>query len=131
MRRTISNCRKVSSHFYPELCDFKWLHLVYSLLYPFASNSPKPRLTLKIEKNCNGQKTILRLIGRLQSEHLDELKEQVEKSKPGIALDFEGLPLVDVEAVRFLNGCEKGGAQLLHCSAYIREWMIREVDREE
>jgi hypothetical protein len=38
--------------------------------------------------------------------------------------------LVDVEVVRFLNGCEESGVELLHCRPYIRQWMILEKDRE-
>jgi hypothetical protein len=43
-----------------------------------------------------------------------------------IALDLDGVTLVDVEVVRFLNGCEERGVELFHCSPYIREWMLRE-----
>jgi hypothetical protein len=38
---------------------------------------------------------------------------------------------VDVEIVRFLNACEKGGVEILHCWPYIQEWMSREKGREE
>jgi hypothetical protein len=33
----------------------------------------------------------------------------------GIALDLDGVTLVDVEAVRFLNSCEENGIELLRC----------------
>jgi hypothetical protein len=88
-------------------------------------------MTLKIEENSDGQKRFIRLIGRLQSEHLDDLKTRLIKvGQPGMALDLEGVTLVDVEVVRFLNACEEDGIELLHCSPYIREWMVREKDRE-
>jgi hypothetical protein len=41
-------------------------------------------------------------------------------------LDLEELDLVDLEAVRFLNACESAGVSILHCSAYIRQWMLQE-----
>jgi hypothetical protein len=41
-------------------------------------------------------------------------------------LDLGELDLVDVEAVRFLNGCHADGIRMMHCSRYIREWMRRE-----
>jgi hypothetical protein len=41
-------------------------------------------------------------------------------------LDLEEVDLVDVEAVRFLNTCQLEGVRMLHCSPYIREWMLRE-----
>lgn len=31
-----------------------------------------------------------------------------------------GVTHVDVETVRFLNACEKGGVELLHCWPYIQ-----------
>ena len=83
-------------------------------------------MTLKIEKDTVGPKTIIRLSGRLQAEHLDELNAQLAGDWSGIGLDLDGVTLVDVEVVRFLNGCEERNVELLHCSPYIREWMMRE-----
>ena len=88
-------------------------------------------MTLKIEKISAGRKTVICLSGRLQSEHLDEFKTQIEGDHSPIALDLDGVTLVDVEVVRFLNGCEESGVELLHCSPYIREWMLREQDRKD
>ena len=87
-------------------------------------------MTLKIEKDSDGGKTIIRLSGRIQSEHLDELKTQIRNDQSRIVLDLNGLTLVDVGAVRFLNDCDENGVELLHCSRYIREWMIREKGRD-
>jgi anti-anti-sigma regulatory factor len=83
-------------------------------------------MTLKIEKVSDGRKTVIRLSGRLRSEHLDELKAQLEGDWRRIELDLDGVTLVDVEVVRFLSACEDGGVELLHCWPYIREWMLRE-----
>ena len=83
-------------------------------------------MTLKIEKVSDGRKAVIRLSGRLRSEHLDELKAQLEGDWRRIELDLDGVTLVDVEVVRFLSACEDGGVELLHCWPYIREWMLRE-----
>ena len=83
-------------------------------------------MTLKIEKVSDGRKTVICLSGRLQSEHLDELKTQIDGDQLRVALDLDGVTLVDVEVVRFLSACEDGGVELLHCWPYIREWMLRE-----
>jgi hypothetical protein len=88
--------------------------------------STTPQMTLKIEKVSEGRKTVIRLSGRLRSEHLDELKAQLEGDWRRIELDLDGVTLVDVEVVRFLSACEDGGVELLHCWPYIREWMLRE-----
>jgi hypothetical protein len=84
-------------------------------------------MTLRIEKASAKHKTIIRLSGRLQSEHLDELKRQVEGEQLRSAFDLEGVTLVDIEVVRFLNTCQNNGVELLHCWPYIREWMMRET----
>jgi ABC-type transporter Mla MlaB component len=64
-------------------------------------------VTLRIENYADGRKTVIRLSGRLQSTHLDELNTQIEGAQSRIALDLSGVVLVDVEVVRFLNGCKE------------------------
>ena len=88
-------------------------------------------MTVRIEKETHRRKTMIRVSGRLQSTHLDELKTQLEGAQSRIVLDLNGVTLVDVEIVRFLNAGEKGGVELLHCWPYIQEWMSREKGREE
>ena len=68
----------------------------------------------------------MRLSGRFQSEHIDELKKQIEENGPSFVLDLREVTLVDVDVVRFLLVCEAGGTKIVHCSQYIREWMTRE-----
>lgn len=84
---------------------------------------------LKIEKNSDGQTTTIRLMGRMQAEHLAELRKQLER--PHFVLDLDEVTLVDVEVVRFLNVCEQQGVELRHCPRYVREWMRREHSEEE
>ena len=83
-------------------------------------------MAFTIEKACSGQVTTLRLIGRLGSECLGELKEQIEHSGPRVVLDLAELELVDLEVVRFFNACQSEGAGIANGSPYIREWMLRE-----
>jgi hypothetical protein len=85
-------------------------------------------MTLKIERYSEGPSTKIRLIGRIQAEHLAELEKQFRESESKIALDLEEVNLVDVEAVRFLGMCEAQGVTLLNCSPYIRDWIGRERD---
>ena len=86
-------------------------------------------MTLKIKRIAGKRKTLICLSGRLRSEHLDELRSEVERGGPRVTLDLEELDLVDVEGVRFLNSCESAGVSILHCSPYIREWMQQERSR--
>jgi hypothetical protein len=104
--------------------------MVHSLLLHITKRSEELQVTLRIENYADGRKTVIRLSGRLQSTHLDELNTQIEGAQSRIALDLSGVVLVDVEVVRFLNGCEESGVELLHCRPYIREWMVREKDGE-
>ena len=86
-------------------------------------------MTLKIERICGKRRTRIRLSGELRSEHLDQVAAEIERGGPRITLDLEEVDLVDVEGVRFLNACEAEGFSVLHCSPYIREWMLRERGR--
>lgn len=87
-------------------------------------------MTLRIEKAADRHKTIIRLSGRLQCEHLDELRMQIDGEQAPVAMDLEDVTLVDIEVVQFLDVYEKRGVELRYCRPYIREWMRRENDRE-
>ena len=50
---------------------------------------------------------------------------QIAASAPRL-LELREVTLVDAYVVRFLSACESEGIQLLNCSAYIREWIVRE-----
>src|SRR5215470_16476670 len=84
-------------------------------------------MTIKIER----VRARIRLSGKLRSEHLDHIKAEIELCESPAVLDLEELELIDVEAVRFLNTCEEKGVSVLHCSPYIRKWMLREQIRPE
>ncbi len=83
---------------------------------------------LKIEKHSDSHKTTIRLVGRMQAEHLPQLQALITESGPKIVLDLQELTLVDVEAVRFLGSCHKNRVALLHCSPYIRDWIVKEQE---
>ena len=82
-------------------------------------------MTLRIER----VKGWIRLSGELRVGDLDQVKTEIERCESPIVLDLEELDLVDLEGVRFLNACESAGISILHCSAYIREWMLQERRR--
>ena len=87
-------------------------------------------MTLRIEGASDEYGTTIRLIGRLQAEHLDELKAQIKQGGSRIALDLKDVHLVDVEVVRFLGTCQAAGIQLVHCPPYISEWINQEQGGE-
>ena len=80
----------------------------------------------KIEKLAEGDTTVLRLVGRISTQHLDELKTVIADAEPYVKLDLSEVRLVDVEVIRFLGNQERRGVQLGNCSRYVREWIQRE-----
>ena len=83
-------------------------------------------MTLRIEKVSDGRLVILHLSGRLQAEHLEELKAHMESALQKVVLNLDEVKLVDREAVCFLAACEATGVFLTQCSPYIRDWINRE-----
>jgi hypothetical protein len=66
------------------------------------------------------------LIGRIQAEHLDQLKTQVSGNGADLIVNLEDVTLVDVQTVRFLGACQQGGIKLRNCPLYIQERILRE-----
>jgi len=85
---------------------------------------------LRIEKCSEGQDAIVRLSGRIQSEHLRLLRVQIESCTQKPILNLEEVALVDRAVVRFLGHCESKGIELRKCPLYIQEWLLRERLRE-
>ena len=69
---------------------------------------------------------VLRFSGRIDAEHMSELRACLSRHGPHVVLDLDEVRLVDVVVVRFLVRCEADGMELRNCSRYIREWMARE-----
>ncbi len=88
-------------------------------------------MTLRIDKDSDGQTTTLRLIGRIRREHIEELKAQIKAGGTSVTLDLNEVSLVDLEVIRFLATCQTEGISLVHCSRYINNWITKERFREE
>ena len=83
-------------------------------------------MVMRIERVPRGQLMILRLSGRLQSEHVEQLKAEIEGNTGRVVLDLEEVKLVDPDTVCYLAECEANGIELSQCSAFIRDWIARE-----
>ena len=81
---------------------------------------------MKIERDSHGGRTTIRLIGHFQSEHIEELKKQLQDNGPQLVLDLKEVTVVDVDVVRFLVESKADGVKIVHGSQYIRKWMARE-----
>jgi len=84
---------------------------------------------LKIERQSEGETTIIWLIGRIRAEHLEEIQEQMGTSLEPIILDLSEVTIVDADVIRFLSASELEGTKLVGCPPYVREWILR--DRAE
>ena len=97
----------------------------------------RPITMFKIEKLAEGNTTVLRLVGRINAKHLDELNQLIADAEPSVVkLDLSEVTLVDLDVVRFLGQQEMRAVEVRKCSPYIREWIQREqtanlVQRED
>jgi hypothetical protein len=82
---------------------------------------------LRIQRSSGGQ-VIFRLSGRMDEEHIAELKALISSEADGrpMILDLRDVTLVGPEAVSFLERCEADGIILKSCAPYIREWITRQ-----
>jgi anti-anti-sigma regulatory factor len=81
---------------------------------------------LKIERQSDGQTTIIWLIGRIRAEDLEELKAQTGDCSERIIFDLSEVTIVDADVIRFLSASEREGTRLVSCPPYVREWILRE-----
>jgi len=86
---------------------------------------------MRIQRSADGEFVIFALSGRIEVEELAELQRlfKSEANNQNLVLDLKDVRLVDRDAVRFLSGCETDGIGLQNCPAYIREWIVREKER--
>ena len=81
---------------------------------------------LRIEIQSDATTTSIRLIGRVRSDDIAEVRRHIDSADRRIVLDLSEVTLVDLDVIRFLIACEDAALELRHCSRYIREWMQRE-----
>jgi hypothetical protein len=82
-------------------------------------------MTLKIDRQAFEDRLVLRLIGNMRVEHIEEVRSELRRSAR-IVLDIGELALVSVEGVRFLNACQDDGIVIANGSPYISDWMLLE-----
>ena len=69
---------------------------------------------------------VLRVSGRIDTEHVDALRELLKQEDGKVAIDLREVTLINREAVRFLALSEANGVELRNCVDYIGEWLARE-----
>jgi hypothetical protein len=81
---------------------------------------------LRIETEMDGPRRILRLIGRVRCDCIEELRQRVQNQPCLMVLDLAEVDLVDLQSVRFLRDCQDQKIELRNCAPYILEWIRRE-----
>jgi ABC-type transporter Mla MlaB component len=81
---------------------------------------------LRIETESDGPRIILRLIGRVRFDCLEELRQRVQNQDSVMVLDLAEVDLIDLQSVRFLCDCQDQKIELRNCAPYILEWIRRE-----
>lgn len=81
---------------------------------------------LRIETEMDGSHMILRLIGRMRTNCIEEIRERIQNGAPITILDLAEVDLVDLHSVRFLRDCQDQKIELRNCPPYILEWIRRE-----
>ena len=83
-------------------------------------------MLLRIEDVPADSGTVLRLIGRISSPDVQQLKARMAEAPRPVALDLEQVRLVDLDAVYFLAEARRRGIELLKLPPYVREWILLE-----
>ena len=81
---------------------------------------------LRIDTERDGPRLLLRLIGRIRSECIENLRQQIHDHAAAIVFDMAEVDLVDLESVGFLRECQDRNVELRNCAPYILEWIRRE-----
>jgi hypothetical protein len=80
---------------------------------------------LRIQERSDGENSVtFALSGRIESQHVDELRRMLEAEHRKISLDLEEVKLVDHDAVRFLFTCDARGIELRNCPPYVHQWIL-------
>jgi hypothetical protein len=85
---------------------------------------------VKIERVARGEFVVFSLSGRIEMEDVAELQRLFETEDHNLIMNLKEVTLVDRDAVRFFVRCEADSIKLEDCPAYIREWIVREMDQK-
>jgi hypothetical protein len=88
-------------------------------------------MTLRIERTSEGEREIIRLIGRIEQEDLGMLETQTRGLGQAICIDLRDVTLIDIHVVRYLIARQRDGVSFENIPAFIQEWMRREQEIAE
>jgi hypothetical protein len=73
-------------------------------------------------------RVIVRVSGRVGAKNLDVLQRVLEEGRI-VAIDLTDVLLIDGDAVKLLVVAQANGIELRNCTAYIGEWIAREMSQ--
>jgi hypothetical protein len=88
-------------------------------------------MTLRIERTSEGEREIIRLIGRIQQDDLGTLETQTRGSGQVLCIDLRDVTLIDIHVVGYLIAWQREGVSFQNIPAFIQEWMRREQETAE
>ena len=86
-------------------------------------------MVLRIEQIADESETVFRLIGRITSPDVQQLKAEIAETPTRVTLDLQQVWLVDLDAAHFLAAAENSGITLRDLPQYIRAWVDLEKPR--
>jgi len=86
-------------------------------------------MSFRIDRfTAEDDRVIVRISGRVGAKNLDVLQSVLEEGRI-VAIDLKDVLLIDEDAVKLLIAAQANGIELRNCTAYIREWMAREMSQ--
>jgi hypothetical protein len=86
-------------------------------------------MSLRIDRFATeDDRVIVRISGRVGAKNLDVLQRVLEEGRI-VAIDLTDVLLIDGDAVKLLVAAQANGIELRNCTAYIREWIAREMSQ--
>jgi hypothetical protein len=83
-------------------------------------------MTFRIERTSEGEREIIRLIGRLEQENLGSLETETRGSGKVVCIDLRDVTLIDIHIVHYFIARQRDGVLFQNIPAFIREWMTCE-----
>ena len=82
-------------------------------------------MVLRIDRTDRLDSVVFVLSGRIELQHLDQLRAQFAAQSLQIIVDFTDVRLVDREVIETLAKWELEGIKLENCPAYVRDWITK------
>ena len=82
-------------------------------------------MVLRIDRAERSGWAVFLISGRLELQHIEQLRAQFALEILPIILDFADVRLVDREVIETLARWDLDGIKFENCPAYVREWIAR------